>query len=137
MTNKERDGLFRVCVDGKRGDEGTVYTRRTREPFAFADLGDLMLKVERVLEQQDYPQASQEMRSFRPGARTARRGDLPVDGLSQEAVEGARGEKATFDLQITSRRNATWQGILRWSDGTTSRFENDLAFLSLVTERLK
>ena len=138
MTNKERDGLFRVCIHGTAGNNGVVYTRRLKEPFAFADLGDLLLKVERVLEVQDYPQAIQELRTFLPKDRPERSsGELPADGMPREEVERAAGEKLTFDLQIISRRNATWQGMLYWSVGTKEQFGNDLGFLALVAGRLK
>lgn len=136
MTAKERDGLFRVCVDG--GPGGRVFSRRVREPFSFADLGDLLLKIERLLEVQDYPQAFQAIRTFRPDREKAERTtQLPPDGMPLEAVEGARGERLTFDLQITTRRNATWQGFVHWGDGTKTAFENDLGFLSIVARALE
>ena len=134
MMGKERDGLLRVCVDGAGG---RVFSRRVKEPFAFSDLGDLLLKVERLLETQDYPQASQVMRTFRPGkGRPERTPWLPDDGMPWEAVMAAKGAKLTFDLQITSRRNTTWQGLVHWADGGRTPFDNDLAFLRIVAQAL-
>ncbi|HJA64154.1 MAG TPA: hypothetical protein H9719_08495 [Candidatus Intestinimonas stercoravium] len=52
-------------------------------------------------------------------------------------VAGARGEIATFSLNILSRRNATWQGRLDWLDGGPAQvFSSDLELLDLVEQRL-
>lgn len=133
MTQTERDGLFRICVDQASG--GQVYSRRLEEPFSFADLGDLMVKLERILERQDYPQSAQVIRTFRAGERRPEHPGLPDGGMTWETVRQARGARMTFDLLILSRRRATWQGYIQWSDGTRTHFENDLSFLAAAAEK--
>lgn len=134
MTQKERDGLFRVCVD--QGSGGWVYSRRMKEPFYFVDLGDLMMKLEQILESQDYPKAAQIIRTFQVDERHPEHTGMPEGGMSWAAVQAAGGVRATFDLLILSRHSATWQGYIQWSDGTRTDFENDLGFLSAVADGL-
>ncbi len=134
MTQKEREGMFRICVD--QGSSGRVYSCRIMEPFAFADLGDLLLKLERILEAQDYPQAAQIIRTFQEGEKRPEYPGLPASGMSWERVQEAQGVRMTFDLLILSRFSATWQGYVQWSDGSRTDFKNDLSFLSAVAEKL-
>lgn len=134
MTQKEQNGLFRICVD--QGSGGRVYSCRLEDPFFFADLGDLMLKLERVLEAQDYPQAAQMIRTFREDEKRPAHHGIPAGGMSWETVQEAWGARLTFELVILSRLSATWQGYVQWSDDSRTDFKNDLSFLSAAAEKL-
>ena len=53
-----KNGLFRICVDQMEDGRlsGRIVSQRLTAPMAFADLGDLLLKVEGVLDAQNFPQ---------------------------------------------------------------------------------
>ena len=58
-------------------------------------------------------------------------------GMSREEVEAARGEAATFQLYVITRRNTTWQGFLDWLDGTPRQeYASVLELIKCVDERL-
>lgn len=135
MTQKERSSLFRICVD--QGSGGRVYSCRMKEPVSFSDLGDLLLKLERILEAQDYPRAAQRIRTFREDEKRSAHTGIPAGGMSWETVQEARGVRMTFELLILSRLSATWQGYIQWNDGGRTDFKNDLSFLSAVAEKLE
>lgn len=134
------EAILRVCVDSVDHGclSGRLFGQRLSEPVPFRDIGDLVLKVEALLDAQNTPQAFSKIRSFTetaepnvPAARTR------VDLSDPQSVIAACGTCATFTLQIFSRQNATWQGRLDWLDGTPCpRFSSTLAFMKLIADRL-
>ena len=133
------DAAIQVCVD--RVEEGRfsgrMASRRFTAPIPFTDVGNLLLQVEEVLNRQNFPQAFERARTFVPRGE----GSLPVaadlkSGMTPEEVDNASGAVDTFRLYIITRRNATWQGFLEWSDGTRQEFSSALEFLKLTGGRL-
>ena len=134
-----QNGVIRICVDRLEGSRasGRVLSRRLTAPMPFTDLGSLLLQLEDLLEQQNFPQAFQRMRSFTHEAPAYPAGLLPEGAMAAEAVAEARGQAATFDLRILTRQNATWQGVLEQLDkGERTPFSSDLEFLKLVETHL-
>ena len=135
-----RNGVLRICVDRLEGSRtgGRVFSQRLTAPMEFTDLGGLLLQLEALLERQNFPQAFQRMRSFTKEAPEHPQGLLPQGAMSEETVEGAKGEKATFELHILTRQNATWQGVLEWLEGEERKnFSSDLEFLKLLEQDLR
>lgn len=138
LNLEEFYAAFRVCVDDASEGRlaGTVYSQRLTAPIVFRDVEELLLRVDRVLDKQNFPQAFQEGRSF-----TARESDIPAAecieaGMPADAVMAARGRKASFDLYITSRRSASWQGRVEWPDGEKQSFGSALELVRLLEERI-
>ena len=135
-----KNRLFRICVDQKADGRvsGRIVSQRLTGPMAFADLGDLLLKVEGVLDAQNFPQASQRIRTFVQDASESPSSVLPDGAMSEAAVEASKGARATFQLAILTRRNATWQGVVNWMEGQTPvSFSSDLELLSLVDRHME
>jgi hypothetical protein len=140
---------LRICVDGVDGSavSGRVFSQRLKDVLVFPDLNSLVLRLDRLMDEQNYPQAFQRKRTFRTAAASPRsRGKAGGDGkeladdrpyMDEETVARARGEKATFVLQVLSRQNTNWQGHVDFLDGAGSRdFESELGFLALVNTML-
>lgn len=136
------DAAFRVCLDQlgeNRAVSGRVYSRRLTAPIAFADLGELLLRLDEVLEAQGFPQAFQRVRTFGSGHSES---DAPVadfleDGMTLEEVNTASGVTATFTLNIISRRNSSWQGHIQWQDAAEVQdFSSALELLKQVQGRI-
>ena len=137
---------LRICVDSAEGGliGGRVYSMRLKEVLFFPDLNGLVLRLDRLMDEQNYPQAFQRKRTFRAAAPMQRK-DSPDDAaddddrpyMDAETVAAAVGEKATFMLQVLSRRNTNWQGFVDFLDGDGDReFESELGFLALVNDFL-
>ncbi|MDR2355132.1 MAG: hypothetical protein LBE16_02945 [Clostridiales Family XIII bacterium] len=144
---------LRVCVDSAENGlvGGRVYSMRLKDVLFFTDLNSLVLRLDRLMDEQNYPQAFQRKRTFRMAAPTSRKNgktdiaaavtvteedDRPY--MDAESVAGAVGEKATFVLQVLSRQNTNWQGYVDFLDGAGNReFESELGFLALVNDFLK
>ena len=135
-----QNGAIRICVDRLEGNRagGRVLSQRLTAPMAFSDLGSLLLQLESLLEQQNFPQAFQRMRSFTKETPEYPAGLLPEDAMAAETVAEARGETATFVLRVLTRQNATWQGVLEWLEGERrDSFSSDLEFLKLLERDLR
>ena len=133
---------LRVAVDGYEEGRltGSVHSQRLKEPFAFTNTADLLLKIEDLLDTQDFPRAFQRKRTF--GDKAPARA-LPADGdpddgepyMDEAAVNQARGQLSTFAVNIITRQNTSWQGYLDWLDGSARMaFDSDLELLGMITE---
>jgi hypothetical protein len=137
---------FRICVDDIESNivSGRVFSRRLKEPIEFRDLNSLVLRLDRLMDEQNYPQAFQRKRSFKPSApRTAKHesiGKTQNDErpyMDEKTVAGAVGAKATFVLQVISRQNTNWQGFVEFPDEDDKReFESELGFLEMIKASL-
>lgn len=131
---------LRLCVDTAQAGHlsGRVYGQRLTAPLAFGDLGALLLRLDEVLDWQNFPQAFQRPRSFSGKTSGVPAADSPEEGLPSETVNAAQGEITTLCLSITSRRNSSWQGRVDWLDGTAEdTFESALELVGLLEARLE
>ena len=130
---------LRVCVDMANQGEfsGLLYGVCLSSPKPFSDFGNLLLLVDGILDQQDFPRAFQRKRVF------CKRGKTPEiqvqgSGMDRETVLNARGKLYTFEIRIFSRQNATWQGEVNWLDGSPAlTFFSALDLIRMVDARNK
>ena len=135
---------FRICVDQVSGHylSGRIAGQRLKAPVAFSDVNQLLSQLDAVMDSQQFPQAFQRIRAFSDKAVSALIKDIPValsteEMLSEERIAALRGEKATFLLHITMRRNASWQGFVDWMDGSPrQKFDSTLEFLNALDQHL-
>ena len=129
---------LRVCVDQSDNGRisGKVYSQRLTRPMAFSDMGSLILRLDEVLEKQNFPQAFQHSRSFREHEGNVPASADPSEGIPLKEVEQASGALATFTLYVMSRRNTSWQGWVDWMDGSPrQQFASALELIRLAEDR--
>ena len=136
-----QNSVWKICIDSvSPGNvDGRVVGLRLTEPMDFQGMGRLLLLLERLMDEQNFPQAYQRIRSFnkREGA-VYGVPCLPEGAMDQAAVDAIEGSVTTFLLRVLSRQSATWQGNVDWlNGGKPQNFSSDLEFLSLVEERLQ
>ena len=131
---------IRVCLDSTEGGclSGLIYSRLLTEPILFSDTGNLVLKIEEILDGQNFPQAFQRARMFNTKKTTSPFVVKdPTDGLSAETCDAAVGQKTTFVIHVFSRRSSTWQGNIDWLDGSPQEsFTSDLEFIKIIDNRV-
>lgn len=130
---------LRVCVDHATPGHiaGQVYSARLTAPIEFSDLGALLLRLDQVLDAQNFPQAFQKGRSFSAKESRVPAADSPEHGMPQAEVETHRGDHATFVLYILSRRSSSWQGTVNWLDGEKPQeFSSALELMKLIEDRM-
>jgi hypothetical protein len=137
---------LKVAVDENEEGRiaGCVYSQRLKQPIVFMDTKDLLLRIESLLDEQDFPRAFQRKRTFdSKGAILAHDGTEAVrddngDYMDEESVQHAEGKQLTFSLNILTRQNTSWQGYLDWLDGSERiSFDSDLELLSMINEGLR
>lgn len=120
MTGSE--GLFfpvnglLVCMDLYDGKEaaGRFYSPIDGEEHPFKGVEEFLLKVERLFHDAGYPQAYREERSFDKTSITPERyGGVPLSKVEFAEIMSHKGTIATLVVIVESRRNSTWQGVVR------------------------
>lgn len=134
------NAALRVCIDKVQDDgiSGRVFSRRLTAPLPFSDIGSMLLKLEAVLDRQNFPQAFQRTRTFTAGKHTSVPAAASLDeGMSAEEVAAATGALATFVIYVITRRSTTWQGRVDWLDGSPPEaFSSVLELIKLIDQHL-
>jgi len=138
--------FLRVAVDENEDGRitGNVYSQRLKEPIHFSGTEDLLLRIDDLLDRQDFPRAFQKKRSFADSAAKVAHtastdeedGEEP-ENMDEETVNQATGKAATFALNVITRQNTSWQGYLDWLDGSSKiAFNSDLELVEMIMARL-
>ena len=120
-----------ICIDQYRQGilSGRFYHPYLQTGQHFHSLMELLLQMESVLEQMQFPQ------SF-----TDRRDGLRTDRISlwtESDADAKPGKTATFTVRILFRQNASWQGSVVWVEGRQEeRFRSALELVLLMDSAL-
>lgn len=129
--------MFRVCVNKAQGDiGGQIFSPLSSEVITFSDIGELLLKMDKLFDKVGYPQAFQTKRTF---AEEKQQGNVyrgvPSAVRNVESILSQRGTNGTYDIMVVSRRNTSWQGEVYEPDGgKKGEFNGDVELLALLTE---
>ena len=123
--------MLRVCVDQFTEDvKGRVYTKLSEEPVTFENCCELLLKTDALFDRCGYPQTFQEKRDFN-GKKISNYYTPPKSYLTDEELGAQKGTFGTLDVFVRSRRNTSWQGIIKpESGGTVIEFSSDIELLA-------
>lgn len=143
MTEAYRTNpALRICVDRlhQGAIEGRVFSSRLTAPLVFTDWSNLVLRLERIFDQQKLPQAFQGARTFLydvHGMENIASGDTAA-GMSMELVRAQYGQLSTFDMVVVTRRYSSWQGWVDWLDGSVRQpFTGVLELLHIMEEKVR
>ena len=133
-----------VCVDKFSDNEiyGRFYNLYLPKGFRFNGVIDLLSKLETLFDEFAFPQRYNDMRSFIINSKgelvqpTVQKREWRKQ-MAEEIYEQEAGNTTTFVVEVQYRRNATWQGTVRWIDGNkTERFRSTLELLKLMDSAL-
>ena len=85
---------------------GRFHIASNREAVPFHSLSQLLLGINRCLDEENFPQAFSQLRKFQ----TPRK---PLTSLLGGAAK-QKGDVATFSVRLLFRQNASWQGMITW-----------------------
>lgn len=127
--------MLRVCVEQRSDDiSGRIVSPLLSEELPFFGLVDLLLKMDKLFDAAGYPQAFQKKRSLaaKEESGNAYRG-RPKARMDPERIGEQHGRQGTFDILVSSRRNAGWQGRVYGEDGRMcGAFDGELDLLALL-----
>ena len=119
-----------ICVDSYDhcALSGRLYNPYLPNAVPFQTLMEMLLSLDKLLDEMQFPQAFVTKRQFSP-VQT----DLVVnDGYSEQ-----KGKVATFAVRILFRQNASWQGSVTWLEtGRSESFRSALELLFLLHSAL-
>lgn len=137
-------GQVLVCVDrAADGDfSGRLYSPFAERSAPFCGILELIARMERLFDRLSFPQPMFSYRTFREvkrrrpvRLRPVRREVRRYHG--DELYEREAGEIATFVVRVSYRRNATWQGFVRWTErAQVCAFASALELLRLLAAAL-
>jgi len=121
---------FLIYIDSyNNGAPSGRYCHAGGESGTFQSMTQMLLKMEQCLDIEDVPQASQKVRTFYPYTRI-----LPEILCEKDS---SRGKKATFNIEILFRHNASWQGTITWiEEGKKQNFRSVLELIQLMNSAL-
>ena len=125
-----------ICIDEVRacGDfSGRLVSVHLSEPVRFHSAGELALVADRLLDAAGIAPRYEERRSFSsvgPPPQTRAKKVVTPHG-----VHFKEGACATFEVRVYFRRNATWQGEVRWIEqGEHEMFRSVMELLRMMND---
>ena len=128
----------RVCINSVDNGlmSGEVQNPFMPEALPFADLAELLNRLEIVMDTLDFPQSYHRHRTFRAAAAQEKPKEISaVRYMEEEVFEKVTGQKATFIVQVQFRQNATWQGTITWlEEKRKQQFRSTLEMIKLMND---
>lgn len=109
---------------------GHFHIAATQEMQSFQSLSQLLIKINDTLDQENFPQAFTELRTFQ--------NPLHQTNSIHDIATAQKGTAATFSVRILFRQNASWQGIVTWLEGNQQEyFRSVLELIVLMDNALR
>ncbi len=118
-----------VCVDSYEKNilQGRIFSPYMEKQNEFYGLMELILKLERIMEQMQLPAEGSVTRKFEFWPETEQAAGLPEP-------QRQAGKKGTFLIRILFRQNSSWQGSILWMEGKTEQSFRSLLELVLLLD---
>lgn len=136
---------FMVCIDeaGLKAFSGRLFNVFNENELEFNGLRELLFKMDEAMDYYDMPQRFMEIRSMKKGSdgnyvrpRT-RGGEIAQRKFSDEQWNSIRGRRATFEVILVSRQNASWQGYVMLPDVQEKfNFFSEIQLISILRNSL-
>ena len=136
--------LVSVCInDNQNGDyQGQMWHPFSDDPIDFNGIIDLLVLLDKLLDEWDFPQRSLDRRTFDGREKQKRHKGIVIDKVEEangvRNVQNRSGKLATFIVQVKFRQNATWQGVvLNKESGEDTEFESAMELLRIIDEDIQ
>ena len=108
------------------------------EPVSITQTKDIFDTMEHFFNEIAYPQSYFQDRSFLDKAAPEDKPPKAVERYQDESIlTHRRGKLATFEMTVRYRRNATWQGSVRWIEGDESRdFRSAMELIMFIDQAI-
>lgn len=125
--------LMVVCLDASADgrETGRLYSCYSLEPAEFPDKIQMLLLMEDVMENINFPQSSVNLREY--GKKEHQKRERPKKMREQRELFDFRGTLGTYAIRVQYRQNATWQGEIAWMEqNMVKSFSSELEMLKLM-----
>ena len=141
--------LICVCVDSYEDADyqGLIYHPFSDEPVEFDGVSSLVLEMERLYDEWDFPQKGLADRKFLKHTEVEYKKDqdgddrLPIEIIQENNgvrnVQNKKGRLGTFVVQVSFRQNATWQGHVIYQEKNEKKdFKSELELIKYIDAAL-
>lgn len=131
---------FRICVDTiEEGFCGRVYSPLSSDAIDFVGIGEVLVKMDELFDQNGYPQAFQDKRTFvDENERSNSYKGIPEHSMQPDEILSKQGEINTIDIVVRTRQNTSWQGTIYKSTGEKYLdFDGEIGMMEGIAELLK
>ena len=138
--------LICVCIDdNKNADyQGLIYHQYADEPISFNGISSMILEMENLFDEWDFPQRGLAERKFDKKKENHKRpvpetedDKLKIEIISDthgvRNVQNKKGKLATFVIQVVYRQDASWQGhVIYQEDNEKLDFNSALELIKII-----
>ena len=138
--------LICVCIDDDKDADyqGLIYHQYADEPISFNGIASMILEMENLFDEWDFPQRGLAERKFdkkkenhkRPVSET-QDDRLKIEIISDthgvRNVQNKKGKLGTFVIQVVYRQDASWQGhVIYQEDNEKLDFNSALELIKII-----
>ena len=138
--------LICVCIDDNKDADyqGLIYHQYADEPISFNGIASMILEMENLFDEWDFPQRGLAERKFDKKKENHKRpvSETEDDRLKIEIisdtdgvrnVQNKKGKLATFVIQVVYRQDASWQGhVIYQEDNEKLDFNSALELIKII-----
>lgn len=131
---------FRICVETTEPDvTGVAYTPMKKEGIPFVGWNQMILSLDTLFDENGYPQAFQEKRSFRKtNEQNISYNAMPEKRVTTALILKHQGARLTVNVSVDMRRNTSWQGSIFSDYGERlETFRSELELMDILSEKLE
>lgn len=132
--------IVRICIDQYENMDvsGRLYSKMCTEQIVFNSFNDFLLKTDRIFDENGFPQAFQQKRTFKNQNISHGYSGRPQTSVSDTCIEEQQGKIRTFDIVVQTRQKTGWQGVLRDElKKETGFFQSEIELLKLLEKALE
>lgn len=129
-----------ICVDDILNDDvsGRLFTQYNNEPIVILNSMQMFNQMEDMYDRINFPQSSVRIRGFGKATNSVVAQERISQVRTSTDLMEFRGGKATFAIDVTSRQNATWQGVIYWiEEDILKEFSSFMDMLALIDSATK
>ena len=138
--------LISVCIDSDDNADlqGVIWHQYSDDPIKFQSVGNLMIIMDELYDQWDFPQRGLEQREFystKKDDELQHSDKLVIDEVQKSCgtrnVQNYRGKLGTFIVQVSFRQKATWQGRVIYAEKDQYiEFQSAKALIDIMDEKI-
>ena len=131
-----------VVSYGQGGLSGVLESQYLEAAYRFTDLFRMIKKMEEVFDSKGFPEKYLKTRTFRKQKDGSKANKSAVSNSAEDDTytggqHATSGTKCTFEITVSFRQNATWQGTILWVEkDKTQKFDCVLDILRLIDNAL-
>lgn len=139
IPEKFPPNAVRICIDDYKNYDlkGRIYSKLRNDSLIFGSIGEMLLKVDDMFDENGYPQTFQQKRYFNESGKE-KICTVPAVFENDRMILGQKGSLKTYDIVIESRRKSNWQGIIRKENGIEDvLFRSELELLYFIWDDIR